>query len=50
MKRIITFGLALVMILSFLSGCFVAVDDRERDERHERGERHERDGWHEERR
>ncbi|HVO67211.1 MAG TPA: hypothetical protein VMT12_12060 [Syntrophales bacterium] len=54
MKKIITFGMALVMLLLSLSGCFVAVEDRDRErhdrgERHERGEGHDRGDWHEER-
>ena len=32
-----------------LGGCFIAVEDRDRGERHERGEEHERGGGHEER-
>jgi len=47
MKRIIMFGMALVMMLICLGGCFVAVEDRDRGERHDKGERHERGEGHE---
>ena len=50
MKRIITLGMALVMMFISLGGCFVAVEDHDRGERHERGEGHDRGGWHEDRR
>jgi Na+-transporting methylmalonyl-CoA/oxaloacetate decarboxylase gamma subunit len=49
MKRIISLGMALVMIVLFLGGCFIEFEDRDWDEKHEKGERHERSGEHEER-
>ncbi len=50
MKRIITLGMALIMMFVSLSGCFIFVEDHDRGERHEheKGEKHERDGDHEE--
>jgi hypothetical protein len=47
MKRIIAVIMTVVTMLIFLSGCFVAVEDRDRGGRHERGEEHERGEGHE---
>ncbi|HUH65517.1 MAG TPA: hypothetical protein VLZ07_03705 [Syntrophales bacterium] len=44
MKRIIAFSMLLVALVTFANGCFVAVEDRDRGERHDRGEEHEREG------
>ena len=47
MKRIVALSMLFVMLACFANGCFVAVEDRDRGERHERGEEHERGGGHE---
>ena len=52
MKRIIMLGMALLMMLASLGGCYIRAEDDDRGgrhwwgERHEGGEDHDRDGGH----
>ncbi len=46
MKRIITMGMALMIMVISISGCFIPYDDRGGGRRHDRGDRHDRDDRH----
>jgi len=47
MKQIIMLGMALVMMLVSLGGCFIGYENHDRDENRSRNERHERGEGHE---
>jgi hypothetical protein len=43
MKRIIILGMALIMTVVSIGGCFIPYEGRDRGERHEEGGGHDRD-------